>query len=194
MDPASRAATPFPWDALSGKALIYASLGTIQNKHLTTFARIAEACQHLDAQLVIALGGGSSPDAVPPLPGEPLVVEFAPQLELLQRASLTITHAGLNTVLESLGCAVPMVAIPIVNDQPGVAARVAWTGTGAVVPIKSATVQKLRSAINRVWTDPSYRNNAQRLQNAIAASGGVVRAADIVEQAIRTGVPVLTEQ
>ena len=60
VDPASRAAVPFPWEALNGRPLIYASLGTIQNQQLEVFARIAEACSHLDAQLVIALGGGSS--------------------------------------------------------------------------------------------------------------------------------------
>jgi len=191
VDPASRAAVSFPWHALNGKPLIYASLGTIQNQHLAVFTRIAEACRHLDAQLVIALGGGNSPDALPALPGSPLVVDFAPQLELLQRATLTITHAGLNTVLESLRCGVPMVAIPIANDQPGVAARVVWSGSGTVVPIKRATVQRLRSAINQVWADSSYRQNARHLQKAIAAAGGVSRAAEIVEQAISSGQPVL---
>jgi MGT family glycosyltransferase len=191
VDPASRAAVPFPWEALNGKPLIYASLGTIQNQQLEVFARIAEACAHLDAQLVIALGGGGSPEALPALPGDPLVVGFAPQLALLQRAALTITHAGLNTVLESLRCGVPMVAIPIANDQPGVAARVAWSGCGAVVPLKRASVPRLRAAIDRVWGNPTYRQNAQRLQQAIASSGGVARAADIVEQAVSTGQPVL---
>ena len=171
--------------------MIYASLGTIQNQQLKLFARIAEACRHLEAQLVIALGGGSTPEALPPLPGDPLVVGFAPQLALLQRAALTITHAGLNTVLESLRCGVPMVAIPIANDQPGVAARVAWSGCGVVVPLKRASVPRLRAAIERVWSDSAYRAHAQRLQQAIATSGGVSRAADIVEQAIRTGQPVL---
>lgn len=182
---------PFPWEALNGRPLIYASLGTIQNQQLEVFARIAEACSHLDAQLVIALGGGSSASALPPLPGAPLVVDFAPQLELLQRAALTITHAGLNTVLESLSCAVPMVAIPIANDQPGVAARIAWTGTGAVVPLRRLSEPRLRRAIDQVWNDPACRANAQRLQQAIARAGGVGRAADIVEQVIRSGRPVM---
>ena len=109
----------------------------------------------------------------------------------MQRAALTITHAGLNTVLESLRCGVPIVAIPIANDQPGLAARVAWSGCGAMVPLKRVSVSLLRSAIDRVWGDPTYRQNAQRLQQAIASSGGVARAADIVEQAISTGQPVL---
>lgn len=181
-NPASREPAFFPFEKLTGQPLIYASLGTVQNRLLGTFAAIAAACQDLDAQLVIALGSGSTPDALPALPGSPLVVEFAPQLELLQRTSLTITHAGMNTTLESLSNGVPMVAIPIANDQPGVAARIAWTGTGEVVPLKRLTVARLRSAIQKVLTEDSYKRNAVRLQRAIQQSGGVKAAADIIEQ------------
>lgn len=192
-NPASREPADFPWDRLTGQPLIYASMGTIQNRQLGLFETIAAACSRLDAQLVMALGGGSRPEDLPPLPGSPLVVGFAPQLELLQRAALTITHAGLNTVLESLGQGVPMVAIPIANDQPGVAARVAWSGSGTMVPLKRLSEARLRRAIDRVRQDGRYRHQAQRLQQAIQRSGGVQRAADLVEQAIHTGRPVLRE-
>ncbi len=192
--PASREPASFPFDRLTGKLLIYASLGTVQNRLLGTFETIAEACQGLDVQLVIALGGGYVPDSLPALPGDPLVVGYAPQLELLQRAALTITHAGMNTTLESLGNGVPMVAIPIANDQPGVAARIAWTGTGEVIPLKRLNCARLRSAIDRVLTENTYKNNALRLQAAIQRAGGVKRAADIVEQVIITGKPVYRDQ
>jgi UDP:flavonoid glycosyltransferase YjiC (YdhE family) len=86
-----------------------------------------------------------------------------------------------------------MVAIPITNDQPGVAARIAWTGTGEVVPLARLSVPRLRGAIQRVLTEESYKNNASRLQDAIARAGGVHRAADIVEQVISTGKPVLVQ-
>ncbi len=189
-NPASREPVIFPFDKLTGQPLIYASMGTIQNRLLETFQTIAEACQDLDAQLVIALGGGSTPELLPNLAGSPLVVEFAPQLELLQRSALTITHAGMNTTLESLSNGVPMVAIPIANDQPGVASRIAWTGTGEVVPLKRLNVSSLRSAIAKVFTEDSYKNNARKLQEAIKVAGGVKRAADIVEQVFQTGKPV----
>lgn len=188
-NPASREPASFPFDRLTGQPLIYASLGTVQNRLLGTFQTIAEACQGLDAQLVIALGGGSTPEALPALPGSPLVVGYAPQLELLKKTTLTITHAGMNTTLESLSNGVPMVAIPIANDQPGVAARIAWTGTGEVVSLKRLNVSKLRSAIKRVLVEDSYKQNALRLQEAIKRAGGVKRAADIVEQVIATGKP-----
>ena len=188
----TREPVPFPWDKLTGKPLIYASLGTVVNRFVDVFEKIAAACEGLDAQLVISLGGSATPESLPNLPGNPLVVEYAPQLELLQKVTLTITHAGMNTTLECLTNGIPMVAIPIALDQPGVAARIAWTGAGEAIPVKRLTVPRLRKAISQVLTQPSYKQNALRLQEAIKRAGGVTRAADIIEQAVSTGKPVLT--
>lgn len=77
-----------------------------------------------------------------------------------------------------------MVAIPITNDQPGVAARIAWTETGVVIPVKKLTVAKLQKAVQTVLKEPKYRDNARKMQLAIQKSGGVKLAADIVEEAI----------
>jgi MGT family glycosyltransferase len=182
----------FPYEKLTGQPLIYASMGTLQNRLMGVFHTIAEACVGLDAQLVISLGGSGSPESLQGLPGEPLVVAYAPQLELLKKVTLTITHAGMNTTLECLTNGVPMVAIPIANEQPGIAARIAWTGAGEFVPLSRLSVPKLRASIQRVLTQDSYKKNALRLQEAIRRAGGVRRAADIVEQVIFTGKPVLS--
>jgi MGT family glycosyltransferase len=191
--PVGRESVAFPYEKLTGQPLIYASLGTVQNRLQSVFGDIAQACEGLDAQLVISLGGALEPEALPRLPGDPLVVKYAPQLELLQKTTLMITHAGMNTTLECLTNGVPMVGIPIANDQPGVAARIAWAGAGKVVPLKKLSVSKLREAIQRVLTQESYKQNALRLQEAIRRAGGVSRAADIVEQVVSTGKPVLAQ-
>ncbi|MBU7585426.1 MAG: glycosyltransferase [Nostoc sp. TH1S01] len=189
-DSASREAVSFPWEKLTGQPLIYASMGTIQNRLINVFQCIAQACDGLDVQLVISLGGGNL-DSFKELPGKPLVVKYAPQMELLKQASLTITHAGLNTVLESLNNGVPMVAIPITSDQPGTAARLAWTGAGLAIPLARLSVSRLRVAIQEVLSQDSYKNSASSLQAAIQRAGGVRRAADIVELAISQEKPVL---
>lgn len=190
-NPLSRANVDFPYEKLNGKPLIYASMGTIQNRLLGIFNQIAEACQDLDVQLIISLGGSAEPDSLPAFAGNPIVVKYAPQLEILQKAQLTITHAGLNTTLESLSCGVPMVAIPIANDQPGVATRIAWTETGVVIPVKKLSVPKLRNAVQTVLTQSKYADNAKKMQVAMQKAGGVELAADIVEEVISTGKPVL---
>jgi zeaxanthin glucosyltransferase len=172
---------PFPWDQLDGRPLIYASLGTLQNGKERVFRCFAEACQGLDAQLVITHGGGLDESTVASLPGKPLVVSYAPQLQVLARASLTLTHAGLNTVLDSLSCGVPLVAVPITYEQPAIAMRVRWTGVGQVVPFAKLNVQRLREAVRNVLDDRSFAVQAQKVAESIRIAGGAARAADIIE-------------
>ena len=184
---------PFPWERLDGRPLVYASLGTLQNRLADVFAAIAEAVAPLNVQLVISLGAADQ-DVVSlaaRCPGNPVIVPVAPQLQLLDRATLAITHAGLNTALEALARGVPMVAIPITNDQPGVARRLEWLGLAEVVLPRQLTTSRLRQAVERVFGDPGYRTRAQERAHEIAALDGVRRAADIVEEAFRTNGPVL---
>ncbi len=179
-------AIPFPFKLLTDKPLIYASLGTVWGDRHDILHCIAAACIDIEAQLVISLGGTGRVEELEELPGSPLVVEFAPQLQLLARATLTITHAGLNTTLESLSYGVPMVAIPITHDQIGIGARLSWTGAGEVIPPKALSISKLRNTVQKVLNDSNYRKNAARLKKSIEQAGGVVRAADIIEQVIAT--------
>ena len=178
---------PFPWEKLDGRPLIYASMGTLQNRQQAIFETIAAACAGLHAQLVISLGSRDQDAAAVSrtFAGTPIVVSIAPQLALLQRAALSITHAGLNTALESLSYGVPMVAIPITNDQPGVASRLAWLGAAEVVPPAQLTAPRLRSALELVLREPRYREAAQRYRAEIRRAEGLRQAADIVEEAFK---------
>jgi UDP:flavonoid glycosyltransferase YjiC (YdhE family) len=175
----------FPWDRLDGRPLIYASLGTLQNFSDTIFKTIAEACTGPYAQLVLSLGGGLDPDRLQALPGDPIVVRYAPQLELLKRASAVITHAGLNTVLESLAEGVPLVAIPLGNDQPGVAARVAARGAGTVITPSRLNATRLRAALQSVLQQQSYRTAANAIKDAMQVIDGRVQAADIIDDTLK---------
>ena len=180
-----RPAVDFPWHRLDGRPLIYASLGTLQNGSEAIFRTITDACAGLDAQLVISLGGGLDPAGLGTLAGDPLVVRFAPQLELLRRAVLVITHAGLNTVLESLAEGVPLVAVPLGNDQPGVAARLKARGACVVVSRHSLTPGRLRKAVVAVLQDAKYSKAAKVLQEAIRRLDGPNRAADLIEEVLK---------
>ncbi len=121
---------------------------------------------------------------MPALPGNPLVVNYAPQTELLPLAALTITHAGMNTTQQSLYFGVPMVAIPLTHDQPAIAARLERTGAGIVIPPRQLTSVRLRAAVEAILPrDSKFREHAQRLKEASRRAGGVERAAAIVEEA-----------
>jgi zeaxanthin glucosyltransferase len=181
-------AIAFPWDQLDGRPIVYASLGTLQNSREPLFRCFAEACQDLDVQLVLSHGGGLRPDVASTLPGNALVVEYAPQLDLLARASLTVTHAGLNTVLDSLAHGVPLVTVPLTYEQPAIARRVEWTGAGRSVSMRKLQSGRLRHLIREVLETPRYRESAVRMGEHIRRAGGVKHAADITLSAIAAGV------
>jgi MGT family glycosyltransferase len=183
-DGAGRTAVDFPWERLTGEPLIYASMGTLMNG-LTDVYRtvIAAAAQRKGVQLVLSIGDQLDPEQIGPLPNNTILVQRAPQLELLKRASVCITHAGLNTVLESLTQGVPQVAIPVTVDQPGVAARIAEKKTGLFVPLKELNISRLSLLVDHVLNDPIYRDNARDIQEVIAKTDGLSEAAVLLERA-----------
>jgi len=182
---ANRKARPhvdFPWDRLDGRPIIYASLGTTRNVQAFVFCLVAEACQDLDLQLVISLGGRFDPEMLPDLPGDPLVIKYAPQLDLLKLAKVVITHGGPNTVFEALMEGMPMVAIPLAHDQPAVAARLVRLGIAEVLPVMRLSATKIHRAVAKVLNDPSYRCAAVKMQTKLLSLHGLQRAADVIEE------------
>ncbi|MBB3204360.1 MGT family glycosyltransferase [Rhodopirellula rubra] len=175
---------------LTDQPLVYASLGTILGNAQHLFHKIAEGCATLDVQPVISLGRSMESESIPEFPGSAIAVRYAPQLDWLKRAALMITHGGMNTTLECLTNAIPMVVIPMVNDQPGIGARFNWSGCGESIPANSVSVDKLIKAITQVLRVPSYRENARLMQSAIERCGGVTKVADIVELAASSNQPI----
>jgi zeaxanthin glucosyltransferase len=185
-DDEGREQVPFPWEKLTGAPLIYASLGTLVNGIEHVYRTILEAVGEFpETQVVLSVGKNIKPDDLRPIPSNAIIVSTAPQIELLKRAALCITHAGLNTALEALAQGVPMVAIPIGFDQPGVAARIAYHGVGEFVEVGNLTVERLSELIQRVRKNPSYRDRASYFQKVIAQTQGLDLAADVIERAFK---------
>jgi MGT family glycosyltransferase len=184
-DGEGREQVPFPSVRLTGEPLIYASMGTLVNGLDHVFRSILEAAAALpETQLVLSLGNNLNLHDLGPMPSNAIIVRRAPQIELLKRAALCITHAGVNTTLESLAQGVPMVAIPIGFDQPGIAVRIAYHGVGEFVEVGDLTTQRLSELVRMVLKNPAYRHKALYFQKVIAETRGLDLAADVIERAL----------
>jgi zeaxanthin glucosyltransferase len=173
----------FPWERLTGEPLIYASMGTIMNGRADVFRTIAAGvANHRCTQLVLSIGDRLDPKQIGPVPSNAIIVNQAPQLELLKRASVCITHAGLNTVLESLAQGVPQLAIPVTFEQPGIAARIAAKKTGVTMSFADLTSEHLSTLLDEVLNCSIYRENARKFQEIISKTNGLAIAANIVER------------
>lgn len=185
-DESGREPVAFPWDRLSGKPLIYASLGTFVNGLEYIHQTILAAARMLpEMQMVFSIGRNVSPGDLEPIPPNVLVVPNAPQFALLQRAQLCITHAGLNTTLEALTCGVPLLAIPITFDQPGTALRIAHHGVGEVLRLPELSSDALAGLSRRILSTAEYRTRADHFRQWIRQVRGLELAADLVESSLR---------
>ncbi len=153
-----RSGGEFPWHLLdSTKTLIYCAMGS-QSHRSGEAGRIVRAAIEAvrgreDWQLVVVTGAGGG-DSPADEPSNVIQTEHAPQLEILRRAALMITHGGLGSVKECLYFGVPMIVFPLMRDQPGNGARVVHHGLGA---LGTPVAETLRTELERVLADGALR-------------------------------------
>jgi MGT family glycosyltransferase len=180
----------FPWERLDpGRKLLYVSLGS--QSHLAgretalRFLRsVAEgAARRPEWQLVLGTGGMVEPADLP-LPPDAVALPWIPQIPVLERAALMVTHGGLGTIKECIFHDVPMVVFPISRDQPENARRVVHHGLGVRGELAAATPDAVFEAVERVDREPSFRESVARMGarfREVEASGiGVQRIEEVL--------------
>lgn len=178
-----RQAGPTPPD---DRPLVFCSLGSLQGERLGVFRAMALACADLGTRAVIGHGGLLSDRDAARIGAGALVRDFWPQEAVLRISAAAVLHGGFNTVMDALAAGTAMVVAPIAFEQPATAARVARAEAGRVLKGR-VTRGKLRRELERVLFDARHGVAAARLSEEIAASGGAELAADLIDEAIRTG-------
>jgi zeaxanthin glucosyltransferase len=158
----------FPWERLqNNRPLIYCALGSVAPskyvRPITTFfqAFLDAMAERPHWQAVVATGPRVAAGALR-CPPNVVIVPEAPQLEILARASLMVSHGGFSSVKECIFHGVPMVLLPMFHDHPGNAARVVHHGLG-VRGRFVADPTKLGRWMDTVMGDPAYRERARRM-------------------------------
>jgi MGT family glycosyltransferase len=138
--------------------------------HNVEFYRLCLAAfADTDWHVAMAIGDRTDPAELGEIPANLEVRPYFPQQAVLARANAFITHAGMNSVMESLWHQVPMVAVPQTPEQAANADRVEQLGAGQV--LARPTVEELRQAVLAV-TDPSVARSLGELRRSIDRAGG----------------------
>lgn len=88
-----------------------------------------------------------------------------PQQEILSHKNLRafITHGGLLSLMEAVKYGKPVIGLPIFNDQKFNMAQAQSQGYGLTLDFDNVTEDALRSALNSLFNNTSYRENAERM-------------------------------
>ncbi|MDZ3952430.1 macrolide family glycosyltransferase [Bacillus thuringiensis] len=180
-----RIEVPFPYEKLSGRKIIYISMGTEVNNQPNLYKVCFQALRDLEVDVVMSVGREIKLEKLGEVPGNFIICEYVPQLEILRKAALFITHGGMNSVNEGLYFGVPLIVLPIVNDQPVVAKRVEELGAGIACDYKDITMEKLSKAVGEILTNNTYREKSFSIGSQFKAAGGFQKAADEILRCIK---------
>ena len=139
--------------------IVYVSFGSFLSVRADVLARVAGALRNLPVRVALAIGSADR-EVLGDLPAHWLVREFLPQVALLERSALTVTHGGNNSVTESLLFGVPMLVLPFSTDQFAGAAAIEEAGLGRVLDPNKVSTGQLGQAVELLLQGESARRAA----------------------------------
>lgn len=180
LPPPVRTALPDWWAELDGTGpVIHVTQGTYATDPATLVRPSLAALADFDGLVVVTT---PDPAALGTVPANARVARFIPHSLLLPRAHAMVSNGGYNGVKTALAHGVPLVIAPWGNDQPDVAARVAWAGAAVNLRVRTPEPSAVAAAVRTVLTDASYREAAARIQAEFDRYPGGEPAADLLEK------------
>ena len=172
--------TEFPFEQMEGKRVVYISLGTINTDFNGFYRTCMQALKNLSCTVVMSVGRKCDIQSLGQIPDNFIVRNFVPQLEILKRTAVFVSHGGFNSVSEALYYGVPVITVPMVNDQYMVAKRLEKTGAGITLKMGEISENSLEEAVSELLTDSKYRKASEQIGRTFASAGGYVKAADCI--------------
>jgi MGT family glycosyltransferase len=130
---------------------------------------------------VLSVGHKTPISSLGAIPENFIVRNFVPQLDILQRTALFISHGGMNSANEGLYYGVPLIVIPQSIDQPWVARRVAQLKAGKMLHRDRIRASTLCHVADEILANSAYAEASVRIGETLRQAGGYLRAADEIQ-------------
>jgi len=171
----------FPWERLDGRRVICISMGTIDTDLPRFYESCIEAFDRWDGCVVMAVGSEERAARLQ-APDHFVVRAHVPQIEVLKRAAVLISHGGINSIQEAFWYNVPVVLVPGTAERLLMSRQVVRLGAGVLLSPRQATAARLSAAVHQVVTDQGVQARVAEAGASLREAGGVTRAADLIEE------------
>ena len=185
-DQAPPPSRPLPdwWDG-STAPLLYMTFGTVLG-HMSIAAGVYRAAltavESLDVRVLLTVGRQFDRSELGPVPSNVHVEAWVEQADVFPRADLVLCHGGSGTAFGAVAAGVPVVMVPVFADQFVNGGRIARAGAGVVIEadprstggprrvIATEDAPRVTEGIGIVLAEPSYRRQARRIAEEVAAA------------------------
>jgi UDP:flavonoid glycosyltransferase YjiC (YdhE family) len=171
-----------------GSRLLYVSPGTVFARAPRFFRAIGEAFENRPWFVVLATGPYGAGDPRP-MPTNIWVSREVPQLRMLRRCDVFLTHAGMNSAVEGLAAGVPMALAPRSAEQRFIARQLVGLGVAAYAEIDRQDPELLYRDLTALADDSGVRAASDAWRLRLAGTDGATLAADLLGAELSEGNP-----
>jgi UDP:flavonoid glycosyltransferase YjiC (YdhE family) len=165
---------------------VYLTLGTVFNLESgDLFDRAIWGLAALPVYVLVTVGRELSPERFGRQPPNVRIERYVAHAELLPRVDAVVSHGGSGTVIGALAHGLPQVVLPMGADQPQNAERCEALGLGIALDAVAASPRDIGRAVTAVLGDSTYRLEAIRMRDEIAALPGARAVVPTIENLAR---------
>lgn len=172
-------------DAADDRPLMLISLGTAFNAWPEFYQMCIDAFRDSDWRVIMSVGTTIDPESFSDVPDHFIIRQHVPQLDVLEKAKLFVSHGGMNSTMEAMNAGVPLVVVPQMHEQEVTAKRVDELGLGVHLPPKEVTVARLQKDVQNVYGDKNILSRVKSMQQKIEETGGPKQAVCAIEEFLK---------
>lgn len=163
---------------------VHVTEGTLHVRDSFLLRSAVQGLSGLPAQVILGTVDDRTADELSSrvLPANMRVVRWVNHSDLLPGTAVMVTTAGGGTVMAGMQYGVPLVVVPTEWDKAENAQRVVEAGAGIRLSPRECTPARLRSAVQTILSNESYRRNARRIAASLMTRGGPERAASLIAE------------
>jgi len=117
-----------------------------------------------DAYLVLSVGPHFNKSDFARIPENVSVSKHLPQLAILKRCDMMITHGGSSSIRECILLGIPMIVIPLGYESEEYARRVSHHELGIWADYRRLSARDLSYCVSRIRDDTKYKAGATRMK------------------------------
>ncbi|GLI39269.1 hypothetical protein GHYDROH2_27700 [Geobacter hydrogenophilus] len=171
---------PPPWwsPETFSTPLVYVTMGSTGVQEF--FSNLSQILPSVHFTTIISTGG--QPADLQAAPGKLFLESYIDGDLVIKHCDLVICHGGNGTIYQALSHGKPVIGIPTIPDQKFNMRRVEALGFGKSIDLENflKNPSLLSDMIKQVLANPSFRNNAQSMQNILNRYHAATTSADLL--------------
>jgi MGT family glycosyltransferase len=175
----------FPFEYLNpNSSLIYISMGTLYKPTIEFFKICIEAFKNKQKKynLIISVGKGTNIEEIGKCPDHIFLRPYVPQLQILERCKVFVSHGGMGGINESMFYGVPMLLLPKTIEQQINARRIEELGAGIDLKTQDVSPAQIVDGVAKLLSSNSYVEATKKISQSFKETkAGLEKAVSSIE-------------